>query len=69
MVEAAPTPARNVIDFAGYRQDRASKAQPVSARLCRHCGAAMGEGDSDDDCSSANVGATMMPPRRMFRAE
>lgn len=73
MVDAVLTPGRNVIDFAGYREGRragAIKAQPIGA-LCRHCGAALGEGESDDDCSSAGISLAppAMLPRRVFRAE
>jgi len=45
---------RNVIEFARYQQDRAAgKAQAVAARLCRHCGAALLDGENEDECSSA----------------
>lgn len=74
MIDAVITAGRNVIDFADYRRDRrvdAIKAQAIRA-LCRHCGAALGDGESDDDCSSAGI-STASPappvPRRMFRAE
>jgi hypothetical protein len=54
MVERVITPRRNVIDFARYQQDRAiGKAQAISARLCRHCGAALADGENEDECSSA----------------
>jgi lipoate-protein ligase A len=45
---------RNVIEFARYQQDRvAGKAQAIAARLCRHCGAALLDGENEDECSSA----------------
>jgi hypothetical protein len=55
MVEKLITSARNVVDFAGYRQNRNSdgKASAFSARACRHCGAALLEGESEEECSSA----------------
>jgi hypothetical protein len=55
MVEKFITSPRNVIDFARYQQDRnrAGKALAMSARACRHCGAALLEGESEDECSSA----------------
>jgi hypothetical protein len=54
MVEKRKTSSRNVIDFACYQQDRAvGKAQAFSARLCRHCGAALADGENEDECSSA----------------
>jgi hypothetical protein len=44
----------------------------MSARTCRHCGAALGEGESEDECSSA--GFNVETPRlrespRKFYAE
>ncbi|MDB5628061.1 MAG: hypothetical protein JWQ51_401 [Tardiphaga sp.] len=75
MVEAVTIPARNVIDFAGYREGRraaAVMAQAISARTCCHCGAPMGEGDRDEDCSSLDIGVSRPAPpkpRRMFCAE
>jgi hypothetical protein len=54
MVEKVITPARNVVDFARYQQDRnAGKAHASSARVCRHCGAALSEGEREEECSSA----------------
>jgi hypothetical protein len=56
MVEKHITSAspRNVIDFARYQQDRAvGKAQALSMRICRHCGAALADGEIEDECSSA----------------
>jgi hypothetical protein len=46
--------SRNVIDLARYQQGRgAGKAQAFSTRLCRHCGAALADGENEDECSSA----------------
>jgi hypothetical protein len=54
MVERVITPRRNVIDFARYQQDRAAgKAPSISALTCRHCGAALSDGENEDECSSA----------------
>ena len=55
MVEKLITSPENVIDFARYQAGRgvAGKAVAISARVCRHCGAALSEGESEDDCSSA----------------
>jgi len=54
MVEKTITSPRNVIDLARYQQGRAAvRAQAISARLCRHCGAALSEGEREDECSSA----------------
>jgi hypothetical protein len=54
MVEKVIMRPRNVIDFASYRQGRniAGPAQAISARTCRHCGAALYEGEREDECSS-----------------
>jgi hypothetical protein len=56
MVEKVITPEHNVVvDFARYRRGRnaAGKTLAISARSCRHCGAALSEGESEDECSSA----------------
>jgi hypothetical protein len=70
MVEKVITSFRNVIDFARYQQDRAiGRAQAVSARLCRHCGAAMADGENEDECSSAsNVASPVQrnAPRKFY---
>jgi hypothetical protein len=67
MVEKPVTSAPNVVDFACYRQGRnaAGKTLAIIARACRHCGAALSEGENEDECSSAsNVNAS-----RRFYAE
>ena len=54
MVEKQITRSRNVVDFARYREDRKTGAgMRLAAIACRHCGAALLEGESDEDCSSA----------------
>jgi hypothetical protein len=54
MVEKHITTPRNVIDLTSYRQAVASgKAPSLSARMCRHCGAPLLDGENDDDCSTA----------------
>jgi hypothetical protein len=65
MVEKVITSPRNVADFARYQQSRdaAGKALAMSARICRHCGAALADGESEDECSSAfNIEA----PRQFY---
>jgi hypothetical protein len=54
MVEKVIRPTQNVIDFASYQQGRniVVRVQAMSARTCRHCGAALGEGEFEDECSS-----------------
>ena len=62
MVEKVIMQARNVIDFASYQQGRntVGRAQAISARACRHCGAALSDGEREDECSSiANVEASL----------
>jgi len=55
MVEKFITSPRNVVDLAHYRAGRNSdgKASALSARACRHCGAALLEGEREEECSSA----------------
>ena len=50
-----PTSPRNVVDFARYQRSRsaAGRAPAMSARICRHCGAALSEGEREEECSSA----------------
>jgi hypothetical protein len=69
MVEKILTPGRNVVDFARYQQGRKINVAKLSARTCRHCGAVLGDGESEDECSSAgfNVEAPGLP--RKFYAE
>jgi hypothetical protein len=59
MVEKLIMSPRNVIDLARYQQGRiADRAQAFSTRLCRHCGAALADGENEDECSSAfNIAA------------
>ena len=54
MVEKVITSPRNVVDFARYQQGRsaAGRAAAMLARVCRHCGAALQEGEREDECSS-----------------
>jgi len=62
MVEKVIMQAQNVIDFATYQLGRniVVRAQAMSARTCRHCGAALAEGEFEDECSSvANTEATL----------
>ena len=59
MVEKLITSPPNVVDFARYQLGRnvVAKASAMSAGICRHCGAALSEGEREDECSSvANVG-------------
>ena len=68
MVEESITPIRNVIDLASYRQVLANgKASSMSARMCRHCGAPLLDGENDDDCSTAFSTAAPRPRDRSRR--
>jgi hypothetical protein len=68
MVEKVITPRPNVVDFARYQAGRAAdKALAMPARACRHCGAALMEGESEDDCSSAL--SVKAPGMRKFYAD
>jgi hypothetical protein len=54
MVEKVIMQAPNVVDFASYQQGRnvGGRAQAISARSCRHCGAVLSDGELEDECSS-----------------
>ena len=73
MVEKLITSPRNVVDFTRYHQGRnaADKALAMPARICRHCGAALSEGESEDECSSAsNINAPgLRSGPRKFRVD
>ena len=72
MVDRTELSGRNVVDLRSYqaaRRGRAQvKAEAMTARNCRHCGAALLDGESDDDCSSAGLSATA-PMLRKFYAD
>jgi hypothetical protein len=55
MVEKVITSPPNVVDFARYQHGRHAtvRASAMSARVCRHCGAALLEGEIEDECSGA----------------
>jgi hypothetical protein len=76
MIEKRITSPRNVIDFARYQRGRSVGAtQAFAARFCRHCGAALLDGENEDECSSAfNIEALALRiapgiTRRKFYAE
>ena len=77
MVDKLTTKRPNVVDFMGYQQRRESStreqaralvasALAAAAPRCRHCGATLADGESEDECSSAFNVAQPMPAR--FRA-
>ena len=73
MVEKVIMQGRNVIDFARYQQGRnaAGKTLAISPRTCRHCGAALSEGEREEECSSTfNIDARdLRGGPRKFRAD
>jgi hypothetical protein len=62
MVEKPIMSSPNVVDLARYRRRAdGSPSLAISPRLCRHCGAALMEGEHEDECSSAaNVDAAQL---------
>ncbi len=53
MVEKPIISSRNIIDLSRYRERTAhGRAPAISARVCRHCGAALLDGESEEECSS-----------------
>jgi hypothetical protein len=72
MVEKHITTPPNVIDLASYRHVVTNgKASSMSARMCRHCGAPLLDGENDDDCSTAITSAAprLREQPRRFRAD
>jgi hypothetical protein len=68
ITSARMTSARNVVDLARYQSDRSAsgRALAMSARLCRHCGAALSDGEREEECSSATN--TVNPERLRWQA-
>jgi hypothetical protein len=57
MVEKLVTSSPNVVDLARYR-GRSGGAAEMAVRICRHCGAALQDGEREEECSSTfNVDA------------
>jgi hypothetical protein len=74
MVDKLTISRPNVVDFMGYQRQRQISARALvasalaaSARSCRHCGAPLAEGESEDECSSAGISDAKPAPAR-FRA-
>ena len=53
MVEKRIMSSPNVVELARYRRRAdGSRSLAISPRLCRHCGAALMDGEREDECSS-----------------
>jgi len=50
MVDRTVTQSPNVIELSRYRAG--ARASALSVRLCRHCGAKLTDGESEDECSA-----------------
>ena len=69
MVEKLVTPANNVIDLLFYQASRKAGEPIAAARLCRHCGARLEEGEIEDDCSSIlnwKIPRALKTPRKFY---
>lgn len=72
MVDKTETSGRNVVDIRSYQQARMTGGKAgrvslaISARTCRHCGASLMDGESEDDCSSAGIAAAAPMPRKFY---
>jgi predicted Zn-ribbon and HTH transcriptional regulator len=53
MVEKLINPSRNVVDLARYQRERKGATLSIRGPMCRHCGAALSDGEREDECSSA----------------
>jgi hypothetical protein len=72
MVEKILTTGRNVVDLTSYRQERKAVAlAALRPSLCRHCGAALGDGEVEEECSGAgfNLAPRLREGPRRFMAE
>jgi hypothetical protein len=53
MVEKRIITSQNVVDLAAFRQrNGGATVGPMALRLCRHCGATLADGESEEECSS-----------------
>ena len=54
MVEKRITASDNVVELAAYQRGRVAVASfALSPRTCRYCGAGLGEGEREEECSGA----------------
>ena len=52
MVEKITMSSQTVVDLASYRRRVGARAPAISVRTCRHCGAVLGDGEREEECSS-----------------
>ena len=53
MVEKAVMQSQKVVDLQVYRERNGiPRAMPISLRTCAHCGAVLGDGEREEECSS-----------------
>ncbi|MEN3286431.1 MAG: hypothetical protein V7634_731 [Bradyrhizobium sp.] len=54
MVEKRITASDNVVELAAYQRGRVAVASfALLPRTCRYCGAQLGEGEREEECSGA----------------
>jgi hypothetical protein len=54
MVEKRITASDNVVELAAYQRGRVAVASfALLLRTCRYCGAQLGEGEREEECSGA----------------
>jgi hypothetical protein len=54
MVEKRITASDNVVELAAYQCGRVAVASfALSPRTCRYCGAELGDGEREEECSGA----------------
>jgi hypothetical protein len=54
MVEKRITASDNVVELAAYQRGRVAVASfALLPRTCRYCGAKLGEGEREEECSGA----------------
>lgn len=64
-----PTSPRNVIAFPQRRQRPGASTRTAgeTAKICAHCGGVLGEGEFEDECSSAPMPVWQNAPSLKWR--
>jgi hypothetical protein len=53
LITSPDTSLPNVVSLSLYRERNGlARAMPLSPRVCRHCGAALLDGEREEECSS-----------------